>query len=171
MALLQRHPAPSQINTQELRPALGAVEAPGRSRWLWLVPPLAGLLMVVGRVIASDPGQGLDLSPRGRLTLALAGLVALLLAFLRWPWGRHPALVIAGYALVALLAAQLAAPPANAAPPATPRREAPRTTRALDRAAECPPIGEQPIAWAKCTWKAAGAKAAHSPTTTTGRSR
>jgi len=138
--------------------------APTRTRWLWLVPLMAGFLAVFGWVIAHDPGPGLALSNRGWVTVGLAVLLALLLAKHRAAGGRQLAAAIAQYAAVATLTLLLALAPhtparSDAAP--APRQSA----QALDLTEGC---GSPSLKWVKCLWDRTGAKARQlSPTTTT----
>jgi len=136
---------------------------PVRTRWLWVLPLLAGLLVIFGWTVAHDPGPGLALSNRGWATVGLAVLLALLLGKHRAAGGRQLAAALTQYAMVAALTLLLAlspqAPNHGGATP-TPRQSA----QALDLTEGC---GSVSLAWVKCLWDRTGAKARQlSPTTT-----
>src|SRR6266699_3163391 len=76
-----------------------------RTRWLWLMPLVAGFLAVLGIVVSHDPGPGLSLSGRGWFTIGLAGLLMVLLAIHRNTGQLLRAL--AEYTVVVLLAVLL----------------------------------------------------------------
>ena len=137
---------------------------PVRTRWLWVLPLLGGLLAVFGWTVAHDPGPGLHLSNRGWATVGLALLLALLLAKHRAAGARQLAAALAQYAAVAALTLLLTlapqAPNHGGATP-TPRQSA----QALDLTEGC---GSVSLHWVKCLWDRTGAKARQlSPTTTT----
>jgi hypothetical protein len=135
-----------------------------RTRWLWLLPLGAGLLAVAGWVLAHDPGPGLALSGRGWFTLALAGLLAVLLGVHR----RAETLLraLAEYAVVALLAMLLVTATSAQQPPAPAKHPASRAGAAARAANACPSMVEL-RSWLACLWNA-GQQAArsHPPTTT-----
>ena len=137
---------------------------PVRTRWLWVLPLLAGLLVIFGWTVAHDPGPGLALSNRGWLTVGLALLLALLLAKHRAAGGRQLAAALAQYAAVASLTLLLTFAPR--APAKVQARPAPRpSAQALDLTEGC---GSVSLKWVKCLWDRTGAKARQlSPTTTT----
>jgi len=152
-----RRPAP---------PSAPAAPPPTPARGLWLLPLIAGLLAVLGWVAAHDPGPGLALSPRGLLTVGLAGLLAVLLAAHRRDSPGRQLRAVAEYAAVALLTVLLmtATPHAGAAPHQAARP--PRTTaRTVDLGQGCPAFKQRPFGWLTCAWD--NAKRASSPSTTT----
>jgi hypothetical protein len=135
-----------------MHPALPQpTRGPQRTRWLWAVPLLAGLLAAGGWILSHDPAGGLALSPRGWITVATAVLVAILVAAHRNAGGLARA--IAEYAVVATLVLLLAtASPDHAA----------RAQRHDPNA--CPPVA-QARAWLECIGHqaAAAAKSNHHP--------
>ncbi len=139
-----------------------------RTRWLWVLPLLAGLLAVFGWTVAHDPGPGLALSNRGWVTVGLAVLLALLLGRHRAAGSRQLAAALAQYAAVATLTLLLALSPQ--APAKVQARPVPRpSAQALDLTEGC---GSVSLHWVKCLWDRTGAKARQlSPTSTTGRPR
>jgi hypothetical protein len=122
-----------------------------RTRWLWAVPLLAGLLAAGGWILSHDPAGGLALSPRGWATVAAAVVVAVLVAAHRNAGGLARA--IAEFAVVATLAVLLAT--------ATPDHTA--KVHAHDPNA-CPPV-VQARAWLECIahQASAAAKSNHHP--------
>jgi hypothetical protein len=122
-----------------------AVQGRDRTRWLWAVPLLGGVLAVAGWILSHDPAPGLALSRRGWITVAAAVVVAGLLARHR----RDGELVraIAEYTVVAVLAVLLAtASPDHAAKA---KAHDPHT---------CPPV-IQTRAWLTCLWQQASTAA------------
>ncbi len=87
-------------------PLAHPARAASRTRWLWAVPLLIGILAAAGWVLSHDPAPGLALSPRGWVTVAAAVMVAGLLALHRK--GRQLARMVLEYAVVAALAVLLA---------------------------------------------------------------
>ena len=144
-------PAPSPISS-------------ARTRWLWVLPLLGGLLAVFGWTVAHDPGPGLALSNRGWVTVGLALLLALLLAKHRAASARQLTAALAQYAAVAALTLLLTLAPQ--APAKVQARPAPRpSAQTLDLTEGC---GSVSLKWVKCLWDRTGAKARQlSPTTTT----
>jgi hypothetical protein len=103
-------------------------------RWAWPAATIAGFLALAGWVIShDDPAPGL--SDRGYLTLALAGLVAILLSRHR-ARGRLLA-ATAEYALIGLLAALLATAATSGHPQA--HHPARHPSRAAEASARRPP--------------------------------
>jgi hypothetical protein len=140
-----------------------------RTRWLWGLPLAAGVLAVLGWVLAHDPGPGLALSGRGWLTVGLAALLGVLLAVhrnaSRMVRTVRLARVVAEYAVVALLTVLLVTPAGVQHPPA-PRQPAPGT--AAEVAGDACPSIVQVRAWLTCLWQASQqASRGHHPTTTT----
>src|SRR6266702_4568178 len=157
-----RRPAPP--------PAPALPSAPALPRGLWLLPLAAGVLAVLGWVVAHDPGRGLSLSNRGLLTVGLAVLLAVLLAAHRRDSARRLARALAEYAAVALLTVLLMTATAHAGPPPGKAGRSPRAdAQALSLGEGCPAFKQQPLEWLSCAW--GNAKQANSPTTTTGRNR
>ncbi len=144
-------PAPSPISS-------------ARTRWLWLMPLLGGLLAVFGWTVAHDPGPGLSLSNRGWLTVGLAALLALLLAAHRA--ARELARTVAEFAAVALLTMLLLTSSAHPGPPTKPAPKPPaKSAQTLDLTQGCGPVS---LKWVACLWDHSKAKTKQvSPTTTT----
>jgi hypothetical protein len=158
MAMQQYVPGYQYVQPQ------ASTRASARTRWLWVVPLLAGLLLAAGWLLAHDPAPGLALTPRGLMTAVIGLGVAAQIALARRSGGRELARTLvtgaAWVALTVLLMTASAAPhvqPGGGAKPAP----KPKTAQALDLAAGCPAIGQQPLEWVKCAWAAS-----HSPTTT-----
>jgi hypothetical protein len=142
-----------------------------RTRWLWLVPLLAGFLVVAGWVLVHDPGKGLALSSRGRLAIAAAAVLMGLLAVHRHDGLRHLARTVAEYTVVAVLAALLATTAAGGdASQQAPHPNAPAQARAAATGDACPSV-LQVRAWLTCLWHQASkpAKTDQKPATTTTR--
>src|SRR6266487_4407795 len=76
-------PPRDAYDTGPLRWPLPRHPATRRTRWLWLVPLVAGFVAVLGVVISHDPGPGLALSNLGWFTIVLAALLVALLAIHR----------------------------------------------------------------------------------------
>jgi hypothetical protein len=137
-----------------------------RTRWLWLVPLVAGLLAVLGIVASHDPGQGLSPSGRGWFTLALAALLAVLLTIHRNAGQLLRA--AAEYLVVALLAVLLVTATGLQQTPAPAAKHPPSRAGAAAKAAgdACPSI-VQVRAWLACLWQAGqdAARHSHPPTT------
>jgi hypothetical protein len=124
-----------------MQPAFQPGQARERTRWLWAVPLVVGVLAAAGWILSHDPAPGLALSRRGWVTVAAAVVVAGLIARHR----RDGELVrtIAEYTVVAVLAVLLVtASPDHAA-----------RVRAYDPRA-CPPV-IQTRAWLTCLWQQA----------------
>ena len=137
-----------------------------QTRWLWLVPLLAGFATVLGIVIARDPGRGLSLSRVGWCTIVLAALLVVLLAIHRNAGQMLRAL--AEYLVVALLAVLLVTattiqPTQAPAPAKHPPSRAGSHMRAVDA---CPSIVHVRD-WLACLWNASqdAARRSHPPTT------
>ncbi len=52
-------------------PLAHPARAASRTRWLWAVPLLIGILAAAGWVLSHDPAPGLALSPRGWVTVRM----------------------------------------------------------------------------------------------------
>ncbi len=146
------------------RPAGRSTE---RTRWLWLVPLVAGFLTLFGWVASHDPGPGLALSNRGWLTIAAAAVLMGLISVHRNDGLRHLVRMVAEYAVVAVLATLVATSAGVAQQtPAAPDANG----QAQVQAGTCPSI-LQARAWLTCLWHQASAAAKAnqhaSPTTTT----
>jgi hypothetical protein len=97
------------------------------ARWWWPILALAGFGAVAGLVLGHD-GSAPGLSTRGLVTIALAGLVVVLLTIHRAAGPGPLTRAVAEYAVVAVLAGLLVGvdqPPANPATPAA-KTEAPQ---------------------------------------------
>jgi hypothetical protein len=159
-------PSQDSYDTGPLRRPLPRHPATRRTRWLWLVPLVAGFLAVLGYVISHDPGPGLSLSGRGWFTIGLAALLVLMLGMRRHDGQLMRAAMeyVVVFALAALMATTAGAPQqAQAAPGAQAQAQA-------QAAGACPSV-LQARAWLTCLWHQASAatKADQqaSPTTTT----
>jgi hypothetical protein len=154
---------PSRLPSAANRP-LRRHPATRRTRWLWLVPLLAGLVAVLGMVIARDPGPGL--SGRGWFTLALAALLAVLLAIHRNAGQLLRA--VAEYLVVALLAVLLATA-TGIQPARAPAKHPPSHAGATAKTAvdACPSIVHVRD-WLTCLWNASqkAQRRSHPATTT-----
>jgi hypothetical protein len=138
-----------------------------RTRWLWLVPLLAGFLAVLGIVIARDPGPGLALSTLGWFTIILAALLAVLLAIHRNAGQLLRA--IAEYLVAALLAVLLATAISTQQMPAPAAKHPPsRASGAAKSAVDACPAVVHIRDWLACLWHAGqeAARRSHPPTTT-----
>jgi peptidoglycan/LPS O-acetylase OafA/YrhL len=130
-----------------MQPAFQPGQARERTRWLWAVPLVVGVLAAAGWILSHDPAPGLALSRRGWVTVAAAVLLAGLLAAHRHDGGGELVRAIAEYTVVATLAVLLVT--------ASPDQAA--KARAHDSHA-CPPI-VQTRAWLTCLWQQASAAA------------
>jgi hypothetical protein len=132
-------------------PQVGQVRE--RTRWLWAVPLVVGILAAAGWMLSHDPARGLALSRRGWVTVAAAVVVALLLTAHRRDSGARLVRMVVEYAVVAALAVLLA----TAAPDHAAR------AHAHDPNA-CPPV-IQARAWLECIahQASAAAKSNHHP--------
>jgi hypothetical protein len=160
--------APFRPRRRRGRGPLRRHPATRRTRWLWLVPLAAGLLMVLGWVGAHDPGPGLALSGRGWLQVGLAAALVLLLARHRSDSTWRLLRMLGEYAAVALLAVLLASPASVQHTPApAPRHPTPRA--AAEVAGDACPSIVQLRAWLSCLWQASqqAARGHRPPTTTT----
>jgi hypothetical protein len=137
-----------------------------RTRWLWLVPLVAGFLAVLGIVLTHDDA-GPGLSGRGWFTLALAALLTVLLTIHRSAGELLRA--IAEYVVVALLAVLLITATGMHQTPAPAAKHPPSRAGAEAKIAgdACPSI-VQVRAWLACLWQAGqhAARHSHPPTTT-----
>jgi hypothetical protein len=133
--------------------------ARARTRWLWAVPIMAGILTVVGWTLSHDTAPGLALSKRSWITVAAAAVVAILLAAHHRRGGGRLALRVAlEYAAVALLVFLVAT--ASAAPSASPTNGKAHPTRAEAIASACPSV-TKPVARATCLWQQTSKAANH----------
>jgi hypothetical protein len=159
-------PPRDAYDTGPLRWPLPRHPATRRTRWLWLVPLLAGFGAVVGIIVSHDPGPGVALSGRGWFTIGLAALLVLMLGMRRRDGQLLRAAMeyVVVFTLAALIATTAGAPQqAQAAPDAQAQAQAQAT-------GACPSV-LQARAWLTCLWHQASAatKADQqaSPTTTT----
>jgi hypothetical protein len=138
-----------------------------RTRWLWMVPLAAGLLAVLGWVLAHDPGPGLALSDRGWLQVGLAAALVLLLALHRSDSTGRLLRMLGEYTAVGLLAVLLASPASVQHTP-TPQHPAAQARAAAEVAGDACPSIVQVRAWLACLWQASqqAARGHHPPTTT-----
>jgi hypothetical protein len=172
----RRFPAGIQLSqdaydTGPIRWPLPRHPAARRTRWLWLVPLVAGFLAVLGIVISHDPGPGLSLSTLGWSTIVLAALLVVLLAIHRNAGQLLRAL--AEYLVVALLAVLLVTAtgiqPAQAPAKQPPSRAGAGATTAGDA---CPSIVHVRD-WLTCLWNASqkAQRQTHPPATTKPKSK
>jgi hypothetical protein len=115
-----------------------------RTRWLWLVPLVAGFAAVVGYVLGHDPGPGLSI--RGWVTLAAAGLLVVLITIARN--GARLLRTVAEYVVVAVLAVLLATAGAGTHQQQPAHQSAQAGTAAGD---VCPEVLHV-RAWLACLW-------------------
>jgi hypothetical protein len=158
-------PSQDAYDTDPRRWSLPRHPATRRTRWLWLVPLVAGFLAVAGIVISHDPGPGLALSGRGWFTIALAALLVALLAKHRNAGQMMRAL--AEYTVVVLLAVLLVSATGMQQAPAA-KRPAPRATVTAKAAGDACPSVVQVREWLACLWQAgqeANRRAHPTPTT------
>jgi hypothetical protein len=163
--------APFRPLRQQSRGHLRRHPATRRTRWLWLVPLAAGLLTVLGWVLAHDPGPGLALSGRGWLQVGLAAALVLLLARHRSDSTWRLLRMLGEYTAVALLAILLVSPASVQHPPTpAPQHPAARARAAAEVAGDACPSIVQLRAWLSCLWQASQQAArGHRPPTTTPR--
>jgi hypothetical protein len=125
-------------------------------RLLLLAAGVASFVIVLTVTLRrDDPAPGLSI--RTWVTLGLAGALLILLGTV---YSRQSPIAMVGELAKLIAAAALAGllivPAAHShAKPAT-KPATPKQAQTLDLAAGCPAISEQPIAWARCAWKAAG---------------
>jgi lysylphosphatidylglycerol synthetase-like protein (DUF2156 family) len=170
--LRRRFPAGIQLSqdaydTGPIRWPLTRHPATRRTRWLWLVPLVAGFATVFGIVIAQDRGAGLSLTNLGWFTIVLAALLVVLLAIHRNAGQMLRA--IAEYLVVALLAVLLVTttgrqPTQAPAPAEHPPSHAGATAKSAVDA--CPAIVHVRD-WLTCLWNASqdAARRSHPSTT------
>jgi peptidoglycan/LPS O-acetylase OafA/YrhL len=114
-----------------------------RTRWLWAVPLIAGILVAFGWIASHDPGPGLALTGRGWATIGAAVIVAALVASRRSEGLGQLLRTVTEYAVVAALVVLLVT--ASAHPDQTIRKAKPGS---------CPPVVHV-RAWLDCLWKQA----------------
>jgi hypothetical protein len=136
-----------------------------RTRWLWLVPLVVGVLTVFGWVASHDPGKGLALSNRGWLTIAAAALLMVLISNHRSDGLGHLARMVGEYAVVFALAVLVTTAATTAQSPAEIQARAQAQAQA-QAAGACPSV-VQVRAWLSCLWHQAGEAAKTTPSTTT----
>jgi hypothetical protein len=160
-------PSQDAYDTGPLRWPLPRHPATRRTRWLWLVPLVAGFLAVLGIVISHDPGPGVALSGRGWFTIALAALLVALLAIHRNAGQLMRAL--AEYTVVVLLAVLLVSATGMQQAPAPAKQPASRAGAATKTAGDACPSIVQVRDWLACLWHAGqeASRRAHSTPTTT----
>jgi hypothetical protein len=160
-------PSRDAYDTGPLRWPLPRHPATRRTRWLWLVPLLAGFGAVLGIVVSHDPGPGLALSGRGWFTIALAGLLVALLAIHRNTGQLLRAL--AEYTVVVLLAVLLATATGMQQPPPAAKQPASRAGATAKPAGDACPSIVRVRDWLTCLWhtsQEASRRAHPTPTTT-----
>lgn len=160
-------PPQDSYDTGPLRWPLPRHPATRRTRWLWLVPLVAGFGAVLGIVISHDPGPGVALSGRGWSTIALAGLLVALLAIHRNT--GHLLRALAEYTVVVLLAVLLVSATGTQQTPAPAKQPAARAGAAAKTAGDACPSIVQVRDWLACLWHAGqeASRRAHSTPTTT----